>query len=253
MVTILFDFTIFKLAHKHLPLIPIYSDSCSDSSFYKDGWPAVWGTRQQPERSPVCSRDVQAGSTEERAAGLLLFNWFLSRHLWEQMSVRHAVGSQGWYNLGLLAGEGFRLPMSILIELGLPQLYLADNSSLLSTLYMRWVFKVSDDCFNYTSVRKIIHSFLQIDAETQEMQTRFYLAALPSTMSICSLSRKTMELLLRWMWYLFDFLVFLILTVMIQYKALIRKCGSVRLGMLLLYSVEYERDKVKKPTFLHEL
>lgn len=40
---------------------------------------------------------------------------------------------------------------------------------------------------------------------------------------------------------------------MIQYKALIRKCGSVRLGMLLLYSVEYEWDKVKKPTFLHQL
>lgn len=46
---------------------------------------------------------------------------------------------QGWYNLGLLVEEGFRLPLSVLIDLGLSELYLADNSVLLSTLYKRCV------------------------------------------------------------------------------------------------------------------
>ncbi|XP_041796910.1 protein sel-1 homolog 3 isoform X2 [Chelmon rostratus] len=44
---------------------------------------------------------------------------------------------QGWYNLGLLAEEGFRLPLSILTELGLSELYLADSTLLLSALYKR--------------------------------------------------------------------------------------------------------------------
>lgn len=51
----------------------------------------------------------------------------------------HTVPSQGWYNLGLLAEEGYRLPLSVLIELGLSELYLADKSVLLSTLYKRCV------------------------------------------------------------------------------------------------------------------
>ncbi|XP_008274864.1 protein sel-1 homolog 3 [Stegastes partitus] len=44
---------------------------------------------------------------------------------------------QGWYNLGLLAEEGYRLPLSILTDLGLPELYLADNNLLRSALYKR--------------------------------------------------------------------------------------------------------------------
>ncbi|XP_068614297.1 protein sel-1 homolog 3-like [Brachionichthys hirsutus] len=44
---------------------------------------------------------------------------------------------QGWYNLGLLAEEGFRLPLSVLVHLGLSELYMSDNSSLLSALYRR--------------------------------------------------------------------------------------------------------------------
>ncbi|MEQ2303872.1 hypothetical protein AMECASPLE_021236 [Ameca splendens] len=44
---------------------------------------------------------------------------------------------QGWYNLGLLAEEGYRLPLSIMIELGLSELYLADENLLLSVLYKR--------------------------------------------------------------------------------------------------------------------
>nr|XP_040048705.1 protein sel-1 homolog 3 [Gasterosteus aculeatus aculeatus] len=55
------------------------------------------------------------------------------------MYTRAAVRNnpQGWYNLGLLAEEGYRLPLSVLIDLGLSELYLADNSLLLSTLYKR--------------------------------------------------------------------------------------------------------------------
>lgn len=48
---------------------------------------------------------------------------------------------QGWYNLGLLAEEGYRLPLSILIELGLSELYMADRNLLISHLYKRWVEK----------------------------------------------------------------------------------------------------------------
>ncbi|TWW76970.1 protein sel-1 homolog 3 [Takifugu flavidus] len=44
---------------------------------------------------------------------------------------------QGWYSLGLLIEDGFSLPLSILLELGLSELYLADRSLLLSTLYSR--------------------------------------------------------------------------------------------------------------------
>lgn len=44
---------------------------------------------------------------------------------------------QGWYNLGLIAEDGYRLPLSVLIELGLSELYLADRSLLLSALYKR--------------------------------------------------------------------------------------------------------------------
>lgn len=44
---------------------------------------------------------------------------------------------KGWYNLGLLAEEGYKLPLSILTELGLSELYLADRNVLLSLLYKK--------------------------------------------------------------------------------------------------------------------
>lgn len=44
---------------------------------------------------------------------------------------------QGLYNLGLLVEEGFKLPLSVLVELGLSELYLADDDVLLTTLYRR--------------------------------------------------------------------------------------------------------------------
>ncbi|XP_074535817.1 protein sel-1 homolog 3 [Halichoeres trimaculatus] len=44
---------------------------------------------------------------------------------------------QGWYNLGLLVAEGYKLPLSVLISLSLSELYLVDNITLQSTLYER--------------------------------------------------------------------------------------------------------------------
>ncbi|XP_040902663.1 protein sel-1 homolog 3 [Toxotes jaculatrix] len=54
---------------------------------------------------------------------------------------------QGWYNLGLLAEEGYKLPLSALTELGLSELYLAENSSVLSALYKRC--RDSEDADSY--------------------------------------------------------------------------------------------------------
>ncbi|TNN72974.1 Protein sel-1 3 [Liparis tanakae] len=54
---------------------------------------------------------------------------------------------QGWYNLGLLAEEGYRLPLSVLIDLGLSELFLADDSLVLSTLYKRC--RDSEDTHSY--------------------------------------------------------------------------------------------------------
>ncbi|KAK1900017.1 Protein sel-1 like 3 [Dissostichus eleginoides] len=56
-------------------------------------------------------------------------------HAFIRMALRDEP--QGWYNLGLLTAEGYRLPLSVLTQLGLSELYMADNSLLLSTLYER--------------------------------------------------------------------------------------------------------------------
>uniref|UniRef100_A0A3P8SK97 Si:dkey-24p1.6 n=1 Tax=Amphiprion percula TaxID=161767 RepID=A0A3P8SK97_AMPPE len=66
---------------------------------------------------------------------------------------------QGWYNLGLLAEEGYRLPLSILIDLGLSELYLADNSLLLSALYK---CRDSEDADSYLPCSlALFHVYLQ--------------------------------------------------------------------------------------------
>ncbi|XP_034024266.1 protein sel-1 homolog 3 [Thalassophryne amazonica] len=44
---------------------------------------------------------------------------------------------QGWYSLGLLVEEGYRVPQALLNELGLSELYFSDNTSLLSVLYKK--------------------------------------------------------------------------------------------------------------------
>lgn len=51
----------------------------------------------------------------------------------------HFFLPQGWYSLGSLAEDGFRMPLSVLIELGLSELYLADHVTLQSALYRRFV------------------------------------------------------------------------------------------------------------------
>ncbi|XP_013888276.1 protein sel-1 homolog 3 isoform X2 [Austrofundulus limnaeus] len=54
---------------------------------------------------------------------------------------------QGWYNLGLLVEEGHKLPLPVLIELGLSDLYFADKNVLLSSLYKKC--RDSDDADSY--------------------------------------------------------------------------------------------------------
>uniref|UniRef100_A0A8C6KJD9 Sel1 repeat family protein n=1 Tax=Nothobranchius furzeri TaxID=105023 RepID=A0A8C6KJD9_NOTFU len=44
---------------------------------------------------------------------------------------------QGWYNLGLLAEENYKLPLSVLSELGLSELFFAEKNLLLNALYSR--------------------------------------------------------------------------------------------------------------------
>ncbi|XP_044057683.1 protein sel-1 homolog 3 isoform X2 [Siniperca chuatsi] len=60
---------------------------------------------------------------------------FSAAEMYIQAALRN--NPQGWYNLGLLAEEGYRLPLSVLTELGLTELYLADKSLFLSALYER--------------------------------------------------------------------------------------------------------------------
>nr|XP_019943733.1 PREDICTED: protein sel-1 homolog 3-like [Paralichthys olivaceus] len=60
---------------------------------------------------------------------------FSAAEMYKRAALRNEP--QGWYNLGLLAEEGYRLPLSVLTELGLSELYLADHSLLLSALYKR--------------------------------------------------------------------------------------------------------------------
>ncbi|KAK0152726.1 Protein sel-1 3 [Merluccius polli] len=44
---------------------------------------------------------------------------------------------QGWFSLGLLVEQDYRLPLSVLIDLGLPELYLADKYTLQAAMYSR--------------------------------------------------------------------------------------------------------------------
>ncbi|XP_043976245.1 protein sel-1 homolog 3 isoform X2 [Gambusia affinis] len=66
-------------------------------------------------------------------------------HMYSLAALRN--DPQGWYNLGLLAEDGYRLPLPVLIDLGLSELYLADKNLLLSTLYKRC--RDSDDADSY--------------------------------------------------------------------------------------------------------
>ncbi|XP_030599712.1 protein sel-1 homolog 3 [Archocentrus centrarchus] len=62
-------------------------------------------------------------------------NLFSAVQMYTQAALRS--NPQGWYNLGLLAEEGYKLPLSTLTALGLSELYLADKDLLLVALYKR--------------------------------------------------------------------------------------------------------------------
>ncbi|KAM4565603.1 protein sel-1 homolog 3 [Odontesthes bonariensis] len=79
-----------------------------------------------------------------------------------QMYIQAALRNnpQGWYNLGLLVEEGYKLPLSVLIELGLSELYLKDNISLLNALFKRC--RDSEDTNSYLPCSLALFSvFLQ--------------------------------------------------------------------------------------------
>lgn len=108
---------------------------------------------------------------------------------------------QGWYNLGILAEEGYKLPLSILIKLGISELYLAEKELLLIALYKRlvWilsVLKMQLTARTYMQQKKNLYFFPK-DAETQKMQTHSFLAALPSSVYMYKHFKSTIVLLLR--------------------------------------------------------
>lgn len=183
------------------------------SSLYKVGRLAVRGSRSPSTRLQICCRDVLKSGTEQGATGRRLGDWFLSLPAsiigpCLRVSLSRAVVPQGLYNLGLLVEEGFKLPLSVLVELGLSELYLADDAVLLTTLYRRWVCV----CWpslpkNYsTSSRmekqnKSLHFFFfASDAENQKTQIRMCLAAWPSSKCTFSLSIRNTVASLRSVW-----------------------------------------------------
>uniref|UniRef100_A0A672Z1Z1 Protein sel-1 homolog 3-like n=1 Tax=Sphaeramia orbicularis TaxID=375764 RepID=A0A672Z1Z1_9TELE len=58
---------------------------------------------------------------------------FSAAQMYKEAALRN--DPQGWYSLGLLVEEGYKLPMLIFTELGLSDLYLQENSLLLNALY----------------------------------------------------------------------------------------------------------------------
>ena len=55
------------------------------------------------------------------------------------MCVCVSVLPQGWYSLGLMVQAEQKVPLPVLAQLGLAELYVADSSVLLSVLYHRSV------------------------------------------------------------------------------------------------------------------
>lgn len=107
---------------------------------------------------------------------------------------------QGWYNLGVLGEEGYKLPLSILIKLGISELYLADKELLLNALYKRFVWILSVLKMQLTArtyMQQKNRYFFPKDAETRKMQTHSFLAALPSSVYTYRHFKSTIALLLR--------------------------------------------------------
>lgn len=78
-----------------------------------------------------------------------------------QMYVRAALRNdpQGWFSLGLLTQEGFSLPLSALIQLGLVDLYLTDQNLLLRALYKRCIDSEDIDAYLPCSMA-LFHTYL---------------------------------------------------------------------------------------------
>ncbi|XP_069017333.1 protein sel-1 homolog 3 isoform X1 [Embiotoca jacksoni] len=110
---------------------------------------------------------------------------FSAAQMYTQAALRN--NPQGWYNLGLLAEEGYRLPLSTLIELGLSELYLADNTFFLSALYKRC--RDSEDADSYLPCSfALFNVYLQSFQKDYSVAIKFYTAvavvAAPTTFLI---------------------------------------------------------------------
>uniref|UniRef100_A0A3Q2GAP8 Protein sel-1 homolog 3-like n=1 Tax=Cyprinodon variegatus TaxID=28743 RepID=A0A3Q2GAP8_CYPVA len=98
---------------------------------------------------------------EQNSAGFL-DRHYATNYMWRYYNL--TIQSQnpdtyGWYNLGLLVEEDYRLPLSILSELGLSDLYHADTNLLLSTMYQ---CRDSDNTDSYLPCSlALFHIFLQ--------------------------------------------------------------------------------------------
>lgn len=129
-------------------------------------------------------------------------DWFLSLYVLHGCWIIYTVLPQGWHNLGLLVEEGFRLPLSVLVELNLSELYLADSTLLLSTLYKKYVslFVVY---IQYMSCWTLFPPSLSFptDAGTQKKQIPICLAAFPSSVCIFSPFKRKIVTPLRSVWY----------------------------------------------------
>ncbi|XP_067363252.1 protein sel-1 homolog 3 [Channa argus] len=98
---------------------------------------------------------------------------FSAAEMYKQAALRK--NPQGWYNLGLLAEEGYRLPLSVLIDLGLSELYLADETLLLSALYKRC--RDSEDTDSYLPCSlALLHVYLQSFQKDYSAAIKFSIA-----------------------------------------------------------------------------
>ncbi|KAM9801187.1 protein sel-1 homolog 3 [Neosynchiropus ocellatus] len=70
---------------------------------------------------------------------------FFAAEMYMQAALRKEP--QGWHNLGLLAEDGYKMPLSMLIELGLSELHMAENSRLPIALYKRCRDSESSDSY----------------------------------------------------------------------------------------------------------
>lgn len=85
--------------------------------------------------SPNTYALIKMGDLLYKGQGRRQKDLFSAAHLYKEAALRNEP--QGLYNLGLLAEEGYKLPLSVLTELGLSHLYLADKSVLLKALYQK--------------------------------------------------------------------------------------------------------------------